>query len=505
MGDHGKGERAHDPTVAVGKSMAGFVGCDETIERLYFYLDGELTEERREEIARHLDLCGPCVDVYGFEAELRKVISNRCKDHVPASLIDRVADALRRGARPPPRLTPVFPFFLPTLSRLGSLHRPPSLACSSSVRRARPHVTPSGPYTGLRERICTAPPGDGAVAWATAERMASWVGAAPRTCRLPTGRDLLEADFEELTAKAEELVAESTGLRSASGPARARVTDRAGWVRRKCRIVPAFDRTPPREARPRPLHGHQPVDRAFGGTTGERRAERSPVRRWGWSSVGSRPGCSASTTSYSPKSRSRTKTSSTSSARTSSRSSSSTASSPREFRLWLALHEVTHRCQFTAIPWMRDYFVSLVEEGIGSLEPDPARLAEALRRMTDEILAGRNPLRENGALGLVATPEQLEGLQRIQALMSLLEGHGDVTMDRAGADRHPERRPLREVLRRRRKQAKGPARLLQQLIGIEAKLRQYEEGERFIEAVEDSGGPELLDRAWRGPGVAALA
>jgi coenzyme F420 biosynthesis associated uncharacterized protein len=172
---------------------------------------------------------------------------------------------------------------------------------------------------------------------------------------------------------------------------------------------------------------------------------------------------------------------------------------PREFRLWLALHEVTHRCQFTAIPWMRDYFVSLVENGIGSLEPDPARLGEALRRMTDEILAGRNPLRENGALGLIATPEQLEGLQRIQALMSLLEGHGDVTMDRAGADAIPSASRFSEVLRRRRKQAKGPARLLQQLIGIEAKLRQYEEGERFVAAVEDSGGSELLERAWRGP------
>ena len=110
---------------------------------------------------------------------------------------------------------------------------------------------------------------------------------------------------------------------------------------------------------------------------------------------------------------------------------------PRQFRLWLALHEVTHRCQFTAIPWMRDYFVSLVEEGIGSLEPDPSRFAEALRRMTEEIRAGRNPLRDSGALGLVATPEQLEGLHRIQALMSLLEGHGDVTMDRAGASAIP--------------------------------------------------------------------
>ncbi len=126
---------------------------------------------------------------------------------------------------------------------------------------------------------------------------------------------------------------------------------------------------------------------------------------------------------------------------------------------------------------MRDYFVSLVEEGIGSLEPDPSRFAEALRRMTEEIRAGRNPLRDNGALGLVATPEQLEGLHRIQALMSLLEGHGDVTMDRAGAAAIPSAARFSEVLRQRRKQTRGPAQLLQQLIGIEAKLRQYEEGE----------------------------
>jgi mycothiol system anti-sigma-R factor len=79
---------------------AGFLGCDETIERLYFYLDGELTEERRVEIARHLDMCGPCVGAYGFESELRKVIANRCKDHVPDALLDRVAAALRdEGSR----------------------------------------------------------------------------------------------------------------------------------------------------------------------------------------------------------------------------------------------------------------------------------------------------------------------------------------------------------------------------------------------------------------------
>ncbi|MHB1711071.1 MAG: mycothiol system anti-sigma-R factor [Acidimicrobiales bacterium] len=85
-----------DPTTSpVGGGIPAFVNCDETIERLYTYLDGELTDARRTVIARHLDLCGPCVDAFGFEAELRKVIANRCKDRVPQALIERVALALR--------------------------------------------------------------------------------------------------------------------------------------------------------------------------------------------------------------------------------------------------------------------------------------------------------------------------------------------------------------------------------------------------------------------------
>ena len=94
MGDR---EAPDEPAVSIGhEAAAGFVGCDETIERLYIYLDGELTEQRRLEITRHLDLCGPCVGAYGFEAELRKVIASRCKDHVPDELIARVAEALRQ-------------------------------------------------------------------------------------------------------------------------------------------------------------------------------------------------------------------------------------------------------------------------------------------------------------------------------------------------------------------------------------------------------------------------
>ncbi len=68
--------------------------CNETIERLYHYLDGELTDERRTEIRRHLDECAPCVGAFDFESDLRKLIANRCKDHVPESLRQRVHDAI---------------------------------------------------------------------------------------------------------------------------------------------------------------------------------------------------------------------------------------------------------------------------------------------------------------------------------------------------------------------------------------------------------------------------
>ena len=113
--------------------------------------------------------------------------------------------------------------------------------------------------------------------------------------------------------------------------------------------------------------------------------------------------------------------------------------------------------------------------------------------------AGRNPLADGGLLGLLASPEQQGLLQEVGGLMSLLEGHGDVTMSRAGGERIPSADRFGRVLRHRREQTSGPARLLQQLIGLEAKLKQYEQGERFIAAVEEAGGPQLLEQVWRGP------
>ena len=91
----GNVEDGRDPC----QSTPGGVDCDEAVHQLYHYLDGELTAERRQEIAYHLDLCGPCAGAAEFEAELRAVIASKCRDHVPETLIRRVAAAIDEERR----------------------------------------------------------------------------------------------------------------------------------------------------------------------------------------------------------------------------------------------------------------------------------------------------------------------------------------------------------------------------------------------------------------------
>ena len=105
---------------------------------------------------------------------------------------------------------------------------------------------------------------------------------------------------------------------------------------------------------------------------------------------------------------------------------------PGDFRLWIALHEVTHRAQFRASRGCRSYFLSLVDASLGMIEPDPKRLVRALERAAEVARKGRNPLDDGGLVALFATDEQRAVIDQVQALMSLLEGHGNVVMDRLG-------------------------------------------------------------------------
>lgn len=301
--------------------------------------------------------------------------------------------------------------------------------------------------------------------------------------------DSLGPDFAELTAQAEELVADETGLRSLAGPARARVTDRIGWVRANIAsfqrlLRPLLDRFAERLTAT-PL---APVAQKVAG------AEVGLLLGWMSGRVlgqydlliveEENPHDQDLVYYVGPNVLSLEKM---------------YAFPHREFRLWLALHEVTHRAQFTGVPWMREHFLGLVEQTVGAVDPDPARFLQALNRLADAIRSGSNPLADGGVMTLVASPEQRAVLDQVSGLMSLLEGHGDVTMDRAGRDLVPNADRFARVLRQRRQSAQGVTRLIQQLVGLEAKINQYEQGERFIAAVERAGGTALLDRAWEGP------
>jgi len=172
---------------------------------------------------------------------------------------------------------------------------------------------------------------------------------------------------------------------------------------------------------------------------------------------------------------------------------------PAQFRLWVALHEVTHRAQFTGVPWMRDHYLALVREVLAIAEPDPATLFTGLREAVRARTETRQRLEEGGMVALLATPSQREALGKVAGLMSLLEGHGDVTMDRAGAADVPDAQRFGRVLRERRRQTNPLARFIQRMVGLEAKLQQYEAGEQFIAAIEAERGPRAVDVCWSDP------
>ncbi|HZT64935.1 MAG TPA: zinc-dependent metalloprotease [Acidimicrobiales bacterium] len=326
------------------------------------------------------------------------------------------------------------------------------------------------------------------VNWELAARVASRVAGSEPFAR-SYHYAALQADFDEATARAELMVAESTGLASLAGPARARVADRPQWVRANVESFRRLLSPLTRKIAERPMAA--PV-----AAVGRNIAGLQVGTLLGWMSTrvlgqydlllveDERPEDQDVVYYVGPNVISLEKR---------------YAFPPAQFRLWLALHEVTHRAQFTGIPWMRDYFVGLVNQTMSGVDPDPRRLVEGLRRTVEEVRAGRNPLADGGLLAILAGDEQVAVLRKVQALMSLLEGHGDVTMDRAASGLIPEAERFARVLRQRRQQHNAAARALQQLLGIEAKLRQYEMGERFIAAVEAAAGPDALQSAWKGP------
>ncbi|MFE9253882.1 zinc-dependent metalloprotease [Streptomyces sp. NPDC006879] len=177
---------------------------------------------------------------------------------------------------------------------------------------------------------------------------------------------------------------------------------------------------------------------------------------------------------------------------------------PHDFRMWVCLHEETHRTQFTAVPWLRDHLEGEIQSFLSQTDVDPMTVLERLREAA-QSLSGARPEGEDGERGrslveLVQTPGQRETLARLTAVMSLLEGQADFVMDGVGPEVVPSVAEIREKFQKRR--ARGAGRLdaaLRGLLGLDAKLRQYRDGERFVRAVVDEVGIDGFNRVWTSP------
>ena len=201
-----------------------------------------------------------------------------------------------------------------------------------------------------------------------------------------------------------------------------------------------------------------------------------------------------------------------------------------ELVLWVAIHEITHAVQFTAVPWLRDHLGAMIKDLLASVQlslggsspsddgdeqgkgktsagagtsgkraadgafkraprlPDPQELLDLVAR-----------IRRGETLRWTLGEDRWEKIERIQAAMSVIEGHAEHTMDAIGEEELPSLPRLRAAMTRRRTQRPLYWRIIERLLGLELKLRQYEVGRRFCDEVVARAGAAGLAQVWKGP------
>jgi coenzyme F420 biosynthesis associated uncharacterized protein len=169
-----------------------------------------------------------------------------------------------------------------------------------------------------------------------------------------------------------------------------------------------------------------------------------------------------------------------------------------DFRLWLALHEVTHRLQFEGVPWLRGYVAELVGSYLSTIELDARKLLERLRQAFEEMRAGGSQPRDLGILFALMSPDQQETFRKMQALMSLLEGHGNYVMETLAEGRVREAERMQRTLQSRRR-PQGLGRVVQRAVGLDVKVRQYDLGTRFVAEASSLVGEAGFARVWERP------
>ncbi len=165
-----------------------------------------------------------------------------------------------------------------------------------------------------------------------------------------------------------------------------------------------------------------------------------------------------------------------------------------QFRLWITIHETTHVFQFEAFPWIRPYFHELTQQLIEGMVDQSGQIGEGIQRLFEKLI-NREPL-DGGWMQVLLNPEQRALFDRMQALMSVVEGYSNFTMNAIGAQLLPNFAQIEQKLNDRRLNRPLFEVLFNRITGMDLKLAQYQQGEAFVKAVVAARDRDFANRVW---------
>jgi coenzyme F420 biosynthesis associated uncharacterized protein len=172
---------------------------------------------------------------------------------------------------------------------------------------------------------------------------------------------------------------------------------------------------------------------------------------------------------------------------------------PHDFRRWVCLHEETHRVQFTSVPWLRGYVQGMMTEFLLASDLDASAIVDRLRTAAGAVAEAVRGGDGESLMEAMQTPAQRELLDKLTNVMTLVEGHGDYVMDAVGPRVVPSVAEIREKFSQRRGSAGRMEQILRRILGIDLKMKQYEQGSKFVAAVVAEAGMSGFNRVWTSP------
>jgi coenzyme F420 biosynthesis associated uncharacterized protein len=172
---------------------------------------------------------------------------------------------------------------------------------------------------------------------------------------------------------------------------------------------------------------------------------------------------------------------------------------PHDFRRWVCLHEETHRVQFTSVPWLRGYVQGMMTEFLLASDLDASAILDRMRSAATAVAGAVRGGETESLIEAMQTPAQRALLDKLTAVMTLVEGHGDYVMDAVGPRVVPSVEDIREKFSQRRGSAGRFEQIFRRLLGIDLKMKQYEQGSRFVSTVVEEAGMAGFNKVWTSP------